>query len=602
MWVWFKRAVVTGGLLLWLAATAVIAQTISTNELALGKPAAKFDTFKQPTTLAELLALPPDQLENVDIALISLLCAEGLLGADNLNVQGCLETLDTWTRHIERETKRNFHRYIERPEDYGHSLAYYQMGMLGTVLAEDLRIQYNPELETKLLSDTNGTLSLDDFFRNSKDIFLHGLLTGQHFGTCASMPFLYASIGRRLGYPVTIAARKRHLYVRFDEGNGKHLNVESTENLGFSTPSDEEYRKGPYPMTDAEIQGMGWLRPLNNKEVLAICLFTRTACLRGNKRYDEEIKTLDEAGRYAPNTPLIKRVIQKGHMQANASRAAELWDDLENQHFPTGGPKAKYFRERKLAAQRFMNQSTNLAEIQKTVEQVKSELSDYRREISDDVSKMTEAFSPQNASSAALPVPETQIRRITIPSERVPAEYLGGVPPDLLARLQKLRGVDEMVEEMNAFYAEEMNLRSQKNRARMNDEALLPHGWQPQENFNFAQLGIRPENLPYAYRDMKVPPELQKRLMVMAAMKQITTVYSVTSEIQRYQGEQMIKTSAEYPILARRATLDKEPLMQPFLQIQIIPTQESPSANGILPLTGATQTQITPTSTGAGKP
>lgn len=176
-----------------------------------------------------------------------------------------MDTLGQWTRRVEGETKRNFHRYVESPQDYNNSLAYYRMGMLGTVLAEDLRIRYTPQLEEKLLSQTNANLTVEDwndFFSNPGDVFLHGLLSGSHVGTCSSMPFVYVSIGRRLGYPVTIAARKHHLYVRYDDGAGKHLNVESTENLGFATPTDEEYRNGPFPMTEEEIRDAGWLRPL----------------------------------------------------------------------------------------------------------------------------------------------------------------------------------------------------------------------------------------------------------------------------------------------------------------------------------------------------
>ena len=47
-----------------------------------------------PRTLEELLQLKPDQLEEIDIALMNLLCAKGLLGAEDLNVSECLESLD----------------------------------------------------------------------------------------------------------------------------------------------------------------------------------------------------------------------------------------------------------------------------------------------------------------------------------------------------------------------------------------------------------------------------------------------------------------------------------------------------------------------------
>jgi hypothetical protein len=196
----------------------------------------------QPKNLAELLALDSDQLEKVDIARINLLCAEGLRGAENLDVAECLSTIDTLARYIERETKRNFHRFLERPADYRQSLPYYQMELLGSVLAQDAGIRYNPELE-HLSSGAAGQSPPSDkewsvFFSSSTDVFLHGLLTGRRSGTCASLPFLQVAISRRLGYPVNLAARKHHLYARYETGDGEHLNIEATENTGFSTPTD----------------------------------------------------------------------------------------------------------------------------------------------------------------------------------------------------------------------------------------------------------------------------------------------------------------------------------------------------------------------------
>ncbi|MCU0783679.1 MAG: hypothetical protein MUF81_06450 [Verrucomicrobia bacterium] len=316
----------------------VNAETSCVAQAATNQPAVKAEerspesqAFKQPKTLAELLALNPEQLEKVDIARMNLLCAEGLRGSENLDVEECLRTLDAWTHHVERETKRNFHHFLEQPKDFNNSIPYYQMGMLGTVLAEDLRIQYNPERERQLLEkrvDEQTVEEQNTFFSTSADVFIHGLLSGKHYGTCASMPFLHAAIGRRLGYPVTIAARKYHLYVRYEAGNGEHLNMEATENRGFSTPTDEEYRTGKYPMTQEEIDGCGWLRPLNNKEILGICLLNRSTCLRSMKQYGEETKILGHAARYMPDTVLMKRVIEKNKELARNLHAADRWDEL----------------------------------------------------------------------------------------------------------------------------------------------------------------------------------------------------------------------------------------------------------------------------------
>ncbi len=44
----------------------------------------------KPSSYTELIALPEVELAKVDIALMNLLCAEELLGAENLKVRQCL--------------------------------------------------------------------------------------------------------------------------------------------------------------------------------------------------------------------------------------------------------------------------------------------------------------------------------------------------------------------------------------------------------------------------------------------------------------------------------------------------------------------------------
>lgn len=487
---------------------------------------ASLQSTNQPRTLTELLSISSSHLETVDLARMNLLCAEGLRGSEGLDVEDLLRTLDGWTHHVERETKRNFHHFAEDPKQFNNSLPYFQMGMMGTVLVEDLRIQYNPERERELLKKPINKQSVEEqsaFFSSSADVFLHGLLSGKHYGTCASMPFLYAAIGRRLGYPVTIAARKYHLYVRYEAGNGEHLNMEATENRGFSTPTDAEYRTGEFPMTQEEIDGCGWLRPLSNKEILGICLLNRANCLRSMKQYDEEIKTLTQAARYLPDTPLMRRVITKNHELARNLHAAdrwdELWNELENLRLPTAGPKFEHFRNGKIAVQLFMNQSTNLAEIEKSVSVFKEDLRQYQSEISDSSAKLAEAYgapqpNPRQQRFLALLKDDLQ-PVIRIERERVPLEYWEGIPPELEQRLQGVNDPEQIVAEINAYYVQDYNRK---------------HGHAAPDETIAKQLAGSPgyENLPphirntlvsdpaFGYKKLNPPddPEARRRWMV----------------------------------------------------------------------------------------
>ena len=173
--------------------------------------------FKQPETLNGLLNLSPAELEHCDIARMNLLCAEGLPGAEKLNVDECLATLDQWAQHIKAETDRNHHRFKEDPATYSNSEAFYKMLMMAVVLYEDYGVRYNP----KRITSPEATPADDHFFADSRDILLHGLVGPQHLGTCSSMPILYLALGRRLDYPLKLVKAKGHLFMRWDSPSEK---------------------------------------------------------------------------------------------------------------------------------------------------------------------------------------------------------------------------------------------------------------------------------------------------------------------------------------------------------------------------------------------
>ena len=77
--------------------------------------AGKILPAKSPSTLTELLALKNQELEGTDIAVMNLLCAEDLPGAEHLSVADSLAVLDQWTQHAKREIERNRHRFRADP-------------------------------------------------------------------------------------------------------------------------------------------------------------------------------------------------------------------------------------------------------------------------------------------------------------------------------------------------------------------------------------------------------------------------------------------------------------------------------------------------------
>ena len=566
--------------------------------------AAPTNASRQPITLAELLAMTPEQVENLDVALINLLCATGLRGSEGLDVQGCLDRLDAWAAHVDSETKRNFHHFTEQPGEYHKSLAYYRMGMLGTILAQDLQIQYDPEHEKQQrdgLLASGSVAQWNKFFGNSKDVFIHGLLYGKHYGTCSSMPFLYVAIGRRLGYPVNLAARKHHLYARYEEENGGHLNVEATENEGFATPSDEEYMGGVPPMTKEEVEGCGWMRPLSNREILGICLLIRSSCLRSMNQHNEEITTLKAAARYLPDSPLMKTVIEKNLALAANLHAEErwdqLWNELESMQLPSSGPKGEYFQNRRFAAQLSMNQSTNLSEIEKTVQQLKDDLAVFVKEISDDPAKMAASFraaspAPGERRFFELLQDSPQPRPIFIPQEEIPREYWTNVPVDLIVRLEKLHTQHEMIQETDLYYREELRLRRVEamNAADWPTGPAGPPPMQPGDaKFRLSQVGIDPADLPPVYRNMDIPTQVQRELIrrIQSVPGMVDHRSIATELLGRYKADQDQLRDVIESMQARRRPLDLQPLMQPPWEFIIVPAPGIPLTNAPGPITNS---------------
>lgn len=239
--------------------------------------------FKQPAVLKELIALSPPDLEKCDLARMNLLCAESLPGSEDLKIDDTLATLDSWAQHVKSETDRNFHHFKENPKEFNNSEGYYRALLLITVVQQDFNVHYNPaHITTPDAPEPDNT-----FFVDSKDLFLHGLVSSRATGTCISMPVFYVAIGQRLGYPMKLVTAKDHVFARWESADGKErFNIEAT-GQGLSTPEDSFYRSWPFPINDEEIKANSYLKSLTASEDLSLFLETRGHCLRVAGRLPE---------------------------------------------------------------------------------------------------------------------------------------------------------------------------------------------------------------------------------------------------------------------------------------------------------------------------
>ena len=245
--------------------------------------------------MQELAALGPAELDGTDIALMNLVCAQDLPGAENLDVQECLATLDQWAEHVKSETARNNHHFREDPAFYYNSESFYKMLMMAVVVYEDFGIRYNP----KWIAPPSEVHADDHFFADSRDILINGMLGPQRMGTCSSMPILYIALGRRLGYPLKLVTTKQHLFMRWDTPT-ERFDMDAT-GKGLDKYDDDYYKKWPFPITEQEIRDQDYLKSLSTREELSVFFSIRGACLTEAGRLAEATASFDAAYRRAPN-------------------------------------------------------------------------------------------------------------------------------------------------------------------------------------------------------------------------------------------------------------------------------------------------------------
>jgi hypothetical protein len=158
------------------------------------------------------------------------------------------------------------------------------------VLQRDLNVRYNP---AKIPEDAPF---------DAADSFLHGILQGAG-GTCATMPVLYAAVGRRLRYPIKLVCayggQANHLFARWDDPTGERFNIEAT-GRGLSCPPDDYYRTGRYAMP-FEVERAGcFLQSMSPSQELALFVANRAFIWDDHGRFAEAADCLCWASALEP--------------------------------------------------------------------------------------------------------------------------------------------------------------------------------------------------------------------------------------------------------------------------------------------------------------
>jgi hypothetical protein len=229
-----------------------------------------------PGTLKELLALSDKDLGRVDIARMNLLCAEGLPNAGNNDIEQSLARIDGWAEAAKKAERKYLANYYKAPSKYENSIAKFKAVTLALTVKEDLKCGYSMGLvRSGAMKDMGSTR----FFRDSRDLFIHGFIE-RGTGTCASIPVLLVALGRRCGYPLRLVSGKGHLFCRW-EGKDEVFNIEASMQ-GVDIYPDSYYRSFPHPFTEVEREDEKYLKSHTPIEELGLFMNTRGNCLKEN--------------------------------------------------------------------------------------------------------------------------------------------------------------------------------------------------------------------------------------------------------------------------------------------------------------------------------
>lgn len=283
-----------------VVAVVVAMIAISVGAFALMKGLTGTIGVSGPSSFVELIAMPDDDLAKLDVARMNRLCAEGLPGAEGLDVKQCLAVLDRWTDKVRQAERKYLRQFHQNPERYDNSLAKYKAVNLALTLKQDLGYDYNQDLVTSgVMADIRSTR----FFRDSSDLFLHGF-TEKRKGSCSSLPVLVVAIGRRCGYPLFLVSCKGHLFCRWDDGK-ERFNLEAAIE-GVDSQPDSYYRQWPHPCTEEELKTEKYLKSLTAAEELGVFVQIRAACLLENQRMIESAQAYEAALRSFPESRMVR--------------------------------------------------------------------------------------------------------------------------------------------------------------------------------------------------------------------------------------------------------------------------------------------------------
>ena len=264
------------------------------------------DNELKPVTERDLIEMPEDELERVDIARMNIICARAAFQGNGPGIDECLRQIDAWAERA-KAAEEKYRRCFERdPSRYDNSYAKFRAVNLVLTIKEDFKCRYQMALVS---SGAMADIHSPRFFRNPDDVFITGLLCHRR-GTCSSYPVLIAALGRRLGYPIYLKMSHGHLFCCWDDGV-ERFNLD-TNGEGVDKPTDEFYFSDPIHglkgRSAVELANERIMVKLDNKDALGVFLETAGYSLEAQGALPGAQGHYLAALKYRPNCANLQRL------------------------------------------------------------------------------------------------------------------------------------------------------------------------------------------------------------------------------------------------------------------------------------------------------
>ncbi|MCL2641684.1 MAG: hypothetical protein FWD53_12620 [Phycisphaerales bacterium] len=278
-------------------------------------------------TVAQLMALSDDELEKVDVLELNIAVAREIPGLENLDYNHYRQIVDNWTDQFRRWLPTVEYAFHEKPDGYKNDINFFRLGMLSQFLGSTIGIRYVPEQKEAQDQARKAGMQPSVLYTNPGHLLVHGLIDTTQ-GTCGNMPTLNVIMGRRMGWPVSLACVKSHYVCRYDDSK-VYYNIEATavEHGGFGEGSDEDYiKKGD--VSGKAIASGSDLRKLSTREMLGTFVTLRARYFADTERWELADRDYALARAIFPN----HRQTYKESLGSILLRGESLFDPNEQGH------------------------------------------------------------------------------------------------------------------------------------------------------------------------------------------------------------------------------------------------------------------------------